>query len=121
MDDMDARTDRYDATTGRLVRIMDGREIVFDGEGYFDDFDDWSEAVFEMLAIEQGLSRITDQHRLVIHFLRKFYAYHGRAPLNRQFREGTGLSLMEMEQIFPGGLKQGARRLSGLPNPKTCS
>ena len=25
---------------------------------------------------------------------------------------------MEMEALFPGGIKYGARRLAGLPNPK---
>jgi tRNA 2-thiouridine synthesizing protein E len=30
------------------------------------------------------------------------------------------LSLMEMESLFPGGIKHGARRLAGLPNPRSC-
>jgi tRNA 2-thiouridine synthesizing protein E len=28
--------------------------------------------------------------------------------------------LVELESLFPGGIKKGARRLAGLPNPKTC-
>jgi tRNA 2-thiouridine synthesizing protein E len=106
---------------GPWVRIIDGRKILFDRDGFLNDFDDWSESVFEILANEQGLIQITAPHRQVIRFLREFYAYHGRAPLNRQLREGTGLTVMEIEKLFPGGLKEGARRLAGLPNPKTCN
>ncbi|MGA2402922.1 MAG: TusE/DsrC/DsvC family sulfur relay protein [Syntrophobacteraceae bacterium] len=106
---------------GLRVRCIAGRQIVFDGDGFFNDFYDWSEAAFGFLAEESGLVCITEQHRQVVHFLREFYAYHGRSPLNRQIKEGTGLSALELQQLFPEGIKQGARRLAGLPNPKTCS
>jgi len=106
---------------GRCKRTIEGREVVFDEEGFFDDFEDWSEEIFETLAQESGLSPVTEQHRQVVRFLREFYAYNGRAPLNNQLRKGIGLSLLELEALFPGGLKHGARRLAGLPNPKTCN
>ncbi len=106
---------------GPWLRTIDGRKILFDGEGFLNDFDDWSESLFEILAREQGLTRPTESHRKVIRFLREFYAYNGRAPMNRQLREGTGLTVMEIEKLFPGGLKEGARKLAGLPNPKTCN
>jgi tRNA 2-thiouridine synthesizing protein E len=103
------------------VRCIAGREIAFDGEGFFSDFYDWSEEAFELLANESGLACIAEQHWQVVRFLREFYAYHGRSPLNHELRAGTGLSALEMQELFPGGIKQGARRLAGLPNPKTCS
>jgi tRNA 2-thiouridine synthesizing protein E len=106
---------------GLQARCIAGREIVFDGEGFFNDFFDWSEEAFEILAKESGIDCITEQHRRVVRFLREYYAYHGRSPLNHQLRNGTGLSALEMQQLFPEGIKLGARRLAGLPNPKTCS
>jgi dissimilatory sulfite reductase related protein len=118
---MDVPSESQSVAPVSTVRIIDDRKILFDGEGFFNDFDDWSESVFLILAEELGLSEITDRHWKVIRYFREFYAYNGRAPLNRQLREGTGMSVMEMEQLFPGGLKLGARRLSGLPNPKTCN
>jgi len=30
-------------------------------------------------------------------------------------KEGTGLSVLELESLFPQGIKFGARRLAGLP------
>ncbi len=118
---MSAHSELNKAETGLRVRSIAGREIVFDADGFFNDFYDWSEETFEILAGESGVVSITEQHRQVVRFLREFYAYHGRGPLNRQIKEGVGLSTLEVQQLFPEGIKQGARRLAGLPNPKTCS
>jgi sulfur relay (sulfurtransferase) DsrC/TusE family protein len=57
----------------------------------------------------------------VVRFLRDFYSYQRRAPLNNLIKKGTGISLQELESLFPGGIKYGARRLAGLPNPKACT
>jgi len=42
----------------RCVRVIAGRKVTFDDEGFFDDFEDWSEEIFEALAHESGISRI---------------------------------------------------------------
>jgi dissimilatory sulfite reductase related protein len=109
------------AGRGRCVRAVAGREIAFDDEGFFESFEDWSDDVFEELARASGVAPVTDRHRQVIRFLREYYAYNGRAPLNNQLRKGTGMSLLELDDLFPEGIKMGARRLAGLPNPKTCT
>jgi TusE/DsrC/DsvC family sulfur relay protein len=102
------------------VRFVAGRERVFDAEGFLLDPHEWNEEVAEALARESGVSVLMDLQWQVIRFLRKYYLENGRAPLNRQIKSGTGLSLMEIENLFPGGIKQGARRLAGLPNPRSC-
>jgi TusE/DsrC/DsvC family sulfur relay protein len=106
---------------GRHLREIVGREIAFDGEGFFWDYDDWSEQAARELAAESGLDELGDEHWRVIRFFREYYEYNGRAPLNRDIKKGTGMSLLELQRLFPGGLKLGARRLAGLPNPKTCN
>ena len=109
------------ASLGRRLRPIAGREIAFDGEGFFWDYDDWSEEAARQLAAESGLEVLTEEHWRVIRFYREYYEYHGRAPLNRDIKKGVGMSLLELQNLFPGGLKNGARRLAGLPNPKTCN
>lgn len=104
-----------------LFREIHGRRISFDDEGFFTDFEDWSDAVFEVLAAESGISPLTDLHREVVRFFRDYYAHNGRAPMNREVREGIAMSILELERLFPEGVKKGARRLAGLPNPKTCN
>ena len=109
------------AGLGRRLRLIGGREIPFDQEGFFWDFDDWNEEVAQELAAESGLAEMGEPHWALLRFFREFYGFHGRAPLNRELKQGTGLSLLELQGLFPEGLKEGARRLSGLPNPKSCT
>ena len=104
----------------RLVRDLAGRPVGFDGDGFFWDFDEWTEEVAIALVREDGQPDLTEAQWLVIRFLREFFASHARAPLNQQLKAGTGQSLLELNDLFPGGLRDGARRLAGLPNPKSC-
>jgi tRNA 2-thiouridine synthesizing protein E len=109
-----------DTTRSRVRRTVAGREAWFDDEGFFWDPDDWSEAAAEELAHERGMARLDDVHWRVLRFMRGYYEHHGRAPLNRELKAGTSLSLLELERLFPDGIKLGARLLAGLPNPQTC-
>lgn len=104
----------------RIIKEIDGRRIVFDGEGFFDDPDDWTEAAALILAREIGLDGLSDDHWRVLRFLRDFYYQNGRAPLNKKLKTGLNMSVVRIESLFPGGIKYGARRLAGLPNPKSC-
>jgi TusE/DsrC/DsvC family sulfur relay protein len=118
--DQPASQSRSVAMDGQQLRSIAGREMVFDAEGFLLDPYAWTEEIAKALARENGISMLTDIQWQVIRFLREYYLQNGRAPLNRQIKSGTGLSLMEIERLFPGGIKQGARRLAGLPNPRSC-
>jgi tRNA 2-thiouridine synthesizing protein E len=104
-----------------IVRIFGQRQVVFDAEGFLHDFSEWSDEICSVLAAEAGLLELSGKHWQAIRFLREFYAANGRAPLNSQLRKGTEMSLLDLEALFPGGIRNGARRLAGLPNPTTCS
>ena len=113
-------TDSSPAGRDRQLRKVADRDIYFDWEGFFWDPDDWSEAAADELASESGIATLTEAQWQVIRFMREFYFYHGRAPMNKDLKEGTGLTLMTLEGMFPQGIRLGARRLAGLPNPKAC-
>jgi TusE/DsrC/DsvC family sulfur relay protein len=102
------------------VRTLAGQEVIFDGEGFFWDPHQWNEEVAKALSKEVGLMELSETQWMILRFLREYYLQNGRAPLHRQIKQGTGISLTEIETLFPGGIKYGARRLAGLPNPKTC-
>lgn len=106
--------------SGHKVCRYDGRKILLDQEGFLVDPSAWSEGVAVEMAREQGLEGLDEAHWVIIRFLRNYYFAHGKAPLSRDLKNGTGFSLLEIERLFPGGLKEGARRLAGLPNPRGC-
>ena len=120
---MVSMVNRVNQPTGfprKYSRIIAGRNVLFDKEDFLWQPDDWSKEIAEALAREGGLESLEENHWQVINFLRDFYYNNGRAPLNRQLVTGTAISLLEIEKLFPGGIKYGARRIAGLPNPKNC-
>jgi TusE/DsrC/DsvC family sulfur relay protein len=106
---------------GEQFRVVAGRSILFDEEGFLCHADDWDEEVAEALATESGMTGLDEAQWRVLRFLREFYHENGRSPLNRKIVGGVGMSLLELEQLFPGGIRSGAKRLAGLPNPRRCA
>jgi dissimilatory sulfite reductase related protein len=119
----------HDPTTHQLdagdveqrLTNLGGREVSVDSEGFLWHAEDWTEKAAVALAAECGIDLLSDSQWRVVRFLREYFLYNGRAPLNRDIKSGVGMSLMELECLFPGGIRQGARRIAGLPNPKTCA
>jgi tRNA 2-thiouridine synthesizing protein E len=107
-------------TQKKYIRKIAGIEIVFDGEGFIMNPSHWSEEAVHLLAKEAGVEELSEKQLLVIRFIRNYYLEQGKAPLNHHIKAGTNMSLAEIEALFPGGIKYGARRLAGLPNPKGC-
>jgi TusE/DsrC/DsvC family sulfur relay protein len=105
----------------RKIRRIAGRDIVFDGEDFLRNPEDWSEEVARCLARENGLDELGETHWQVIRFMRTYYFNYGRAPMNRDLKAGVHMTLMALEALFPGGIRGGARRVAGLPNPKSCA
>jgi tRNA 2-thiouridine synthesizing protein E len=102
-------------------RVIAGNKILFDKEGFLWHFEDWNEDLAVVLARECGIERLRETHWRVLTFMRDFFGYHGRAPMNRDLKKGTGMSIMEIEKLFPQGIRRGARKIAGLPNPRTCT
>lgn len=130
------------AVLGDRFRTIAGRELLFDDEGFLVHPEDWTEEVAVELAAEPagagagaaaveggaaaddgaaGGAELGDEQWRVIRFLREFYFENGRSPLNRRIVEGVGMSLLDLECLFPGGIRHGAKRVAGLPNPKRCA
>ena len=109
------------SNVGQRVRVLGGKEVLLDKEGFLWHPEDWTEGVPADLAQESGIEVLSEVQWRVIRFLREYFAYHGRAPLNRDLKAGLSMTLMELEAVFPEGIRRGARRVAGLPNPRMCS
>ncbi len=105
------------ASSGPERQCLDvgGRKIYLDADGFLWDAQDWSEEVAACMARASGPEVLSETHWRVLRFIREFYLDTGRAPRNRRLRQGTGLSLLEVESLFPQGIRLGAGRLAGLP------
>jgi TusE/DsrC/DsvC family sulfur relay protein len=101
---------------------VEGRTIVLDSYGHLIDPEDWSRAITEQMAAEDGV-KLTDDHWLLIDFLHRFYKTYEIAPeipiLSRNLckdQHNCRWTKRYIESIFPGGAKT-ACRYAGLPTP----
>jgi tRNA 2-thiouridine synthesizing protein E len=99
---------------------VDGREIELDEEGFLVDFEDWTNNAAAILASEQGIKELTEEHWQVIKYLREYYKEFKIAPMIRKLCKDTGLSLKQIYELFPSGPARGACKIAGLPKPTGC-
>jgi len=107
------------------VTVVNGVEILLDGEGYLLDLDEWNEDFVRVRAAEEGLE-LTDEHWQIIKFIRQFYEEHGvQAPVRdmiKFFKKAWGKekgNTRYLHNIFPkGGPQKQGNRLAGVRKPK---
>ena len=98
----------------------------FDRDGFLRDRQQWSPALAEALAAQEGLL-LTDAHWEVLHLVREYYARFDSSPGMRplvQFcardlgpEKGKSIYLLS---LFPGSPARLASRIAGLPKPDHC-
>jgi dissimilatory sulfite reductase related protein len=108
-------------TLGYSRRMIGGWEILLDAEGFMVDPTAWNEDVANGLAAGKGIQQLSPEQWRVIRFIRDYYLSQGKAPLIREVKAGLQLSVLELDGLFPGGIREGARLVAGLPNPKSCA
>jgi len=97
-----------------------GVEVQVNDEGFFEDPEQWTEAMAPELAKADGIDELTDQHWQVLHFMRKEYFEKGTGPTVRVLGKTSGVSVKELYQLFPKGPAKIAARVAGIPKPRGC-
>ncbi len=99
----------------------DGTPLEVDEDGFIANPTLWDESLACFLArTEEGIAELTPDHWKVIHYLNKYYAEFGTAPMVRKLCQETGFTLRHIYELFPGGPARGACKVAGLPKPTGC-
>jgi TusE/DsrC/DsvC family sulfur relay protein len=99
---------------------LDGVAVAINDEGFFENPDDWNEAMAVELARAEGIEPLTDRHWQVIRFMRAEYADKGTGPTVRVLGKTSGVSVKELYQLFPKGPAKTAAKIAGIPKPRGC-
>ena len=99
---------------------LGGVAVAVNDEGFFEDPDQWTEAMAVEMAKADGIDPLTDKHWQVIHFMRKEYAEKGTGPTVRVLGKTSGVTVKELYQLFPKGPAKLAARIGGIPKPHGC-
>ncbi|HIC1256238.1 TPA: sulfurtransferase TusE [Klebsiella pneumoniae] len=106
--------------------IFEGNEIETDSEGYLKDTTQWSEAMAEVIAAQEGIT-LAVEHWEVVRFVREFYLEFNTSPairmlvkaMDNKFGEEKGNSRY-LYRLFPKGPAKQATKIAGLPKPVKC-
>lgn len=102
------------------IKTYAGKEISVNDEGFFDDPARWTEAMAPQIAREAGVGDLTEQHWLVIKFMRHEYETKGTGPTVRILGKTSGVTIKELYQLFPKGPAKLAAKIAGIPKPRGC-
>ncbi|AIT09178.1 sulfur transfer protein TusE [Candidatus Francisella endociliophora] len=97
-----------------------------DKQGFLVDFESWDINFCKQVASKEDIE-LTNEHMLVINFLRDFYNKNKKSPairelvkaLKEKHGEKIGNSLY-LQILFPVSPAVQAAKLAGLPKPKRC-
>ncbi|HBR0949523.1 sulfurtransferase TusE [Klebsiella quasipneumoniae] len=106
--------------------IFEGNKIETDSEGYLKDTTQWSEAMADVIAAQEGIT-LAVEHWEVVRFVREFYLEFNTSPAIRmlvkamanKFGEEKGNSRY-LYRLFPKGPAKQATKIAGLPKPVKC-
>lgn len=106
--------------------VFNNKEIATDAEGYLRNLDDWSVALASYLAELEEIT-LTEQHWLIINFVRDYFTEFGTTPgmrllvsnLKRKFGEEVGNSRY-LQRMFNQSPAKTVAKLAGLPKPAKC-
>ncbi|NUT18914.1 MAG: TusE/DsrC/DsvC family sulfur relay protein [Hamadaea sp.] len=101
------------------VATINGTEFHVDAEGFLTDYDQWDQALAEDLAQAIGIE-LTPRHWEIIAFLREDYLAEGETPTLRRTAAGTGISIKQLFELFPGKPGKKMAYIAGLPKPRGC-
>ena len=99
---------------------LDGTMIEVDEDGFIQDPEIWSEAIAAAIAVTEEVEDLTDEHWVVVNYLREYYQQFGIAPMIRKLCKQTGFDLKYIYELFPSGPAKGACKIAGLPKPTGC-
>ncbi|AKH89502.1 MULTISPECIES: sulfurtransferase TusE [Edwardsiella] len=105
---------------------FDGRSIETDAQGYLLNSQEWSEALAELLAQQEGIT-LSEAHWEVVRFVREFYQTFNTSPairmlvkaMTQKYGEEKGNSRY-LYRLFPKGPAKQATKIAGLPKPVKC-
>ena len=89
--------------------------ITLDREGYLTGEEVWTKDKAKFLAKNELPEGLTEDHWKVIEVMRNYYLEMGNLPPVRMLARRTGLSLRQMQKLFPSGLSKGACKIAGIP------
>lgn len=101
-----------------MERIIEGKKIAVNEEGYLKDFSEWDKTVAEELAAAEEIV-LTPRHWEVLEYLQQQHKDQVALSIRRIGKSGV-LDIKEFYQLFPTAPLKTATKIAGIPKPVSC-
>jgi tRNA 2-thiouridine synthesizing protein E len=101
-----------------MERIIEGKPITINEEGYLTDFNQWDETIAEVLAAEADIS-LSPKHWEVLKYLQQEHKNQVALSIRKIGKSGI-VDIKEFYQLFPKAPLKAATKIAGIPKPVSC-
>lgn len=101
-----------------MEKLIAGKSITVNEEGYLTDFSQWDTTVGETLAAEAEIT-LTPRHWEVIKYLQDEHKNQVALSIRRIGKSGL-VDIKEFYQLFPVAPLKTATKIAGIPKPASC-
>lgn len=101
-----------------MEKVIAGKTVDVNAEGYLTDFSQWSKEIGEELAKEANVT-MTPRHWEIITYLQEQQKV-GVALSIRKIGNSGVLNIKEFYALFPQGPLKTATKIAGIPKPVSC-
>jgi tRNA 2-thiouridine synthesizing protein E len=101
-------------------RDIAGQTIQMNDEGFMTDPSEWNKEIAIVIASEEGIAEMTDEHWKVVDYCRQVGLESGSAPTLRNITKGAGVPTKQLFSLFPKGPAKKVAKISGLGKPEGC-
>lgn len=97
-----------------------GKTVQVNEEGFMTDPSEWTKEIAAIIAREEGIDELTEEHWTIIEFCRQKASETGAAPTLRQITKGAGVPTKQLFKLFPKGPAKKVAKIAGLGKPEGC-
>ena len=102
------------------TRDIAGQTVQVNDEGFMTEPSEWNKDIAVVIASEEGIAEMTDEHWKVIDYCRQVGVESGSAPTLRNITNGAGVPTKQLFGLFPKGPAKKVAKISGLGKPEGC-
>jgi TusE/DsrC/DsvC family sulfur relay protein len=94
--------------------------VRFTSEGFMEDSSAWSRDLAVALAVDAGVSELSERHWEAIEAARKLYEESGESPNIRRLTNASDITVKELYSLFPRAPGKTVALIAGIPKPVGC-
>lgn len=101
-----------------MEKIIAGRAIEVNEEGYLKDFSQWNPEIANEIAKEANLT-LTPRHMEVLNYLQDQHKQEAPLSIRKVGKSGV-VDIKEFYELFPNGPLKTSTKVAGIPKPASC-